>query len=252
MPKQDEYTPQHLVPYGLFATRKWLKTKGVERHTLDNWVKSKQLVSVAQGVYIRPDTKLTWEGVVCSLQRIGYDLSAGGLTALNLLNLSHYLELGNTTTIHLYGHKSLPSWINKLVDNVKFARHKILFKQPIALRQAPSLEQLTISSAEQAWFEVLLDIPDKLSFEHADKLMQGLVNLSPKRLNMLLEECNNVKVRRLFLWFAERHQHAWFKKVDTERFTMDSGLLGSGKRMLAKNGKLDIKYLITVPEGMHE
>jgi hypothetical protein len=40
-------------------------------------------------------------------------------------------------------------------------------------------------------------------------------------------------VKRLFLWFAERHEHAWLKKLD--RKDVD---LGQGKRMLAKGGKL--------------
>ena len=80
--------------------------------------------------------------------------------------------------------------------------------------------------------------------------MQGLVGLSPKRLNLLLALCQNVKVRRLFLWFAERHHHAWFEKIEHERYTLESGLLGSGKRVLAKGGHLDAKYLITVPREM--
>jgi hypothetical protein len=46
----------------------------------------------------------------------------------------------------------------------------------------------------------------------------------------------------LFLWYAERHNHAWLKKLDR------SGInLGRGKRMLVRGGKLDPKYNITVP-----
>jgi len=253
MTEYNKHSPQALVPYGLLVTRKWILSQGIERHTLDNWIKSKQLISVTQGVYTRPDTKLTWTGIVNSLQKcMGYDLSVGGITALNLLGHGHYAELGNVTTVHLYGNTTPPKWINQLLDNVQFIRHKTIFEQPTALRCAPDLETLTISTAERAWFEILMDVPKNISFEHADQLMQGLVNLSPNRLNQLLEACQNIKVRRLFLWFGEHHKHAWFKKINTENFTIDNGRLGSGKRMLVKGGKLDPKYLITVPTEMYE
>ena len=260
--------PLDYVPYGLVVTKSWLLAQGLSRHTLDNWVKSGQLASLVYGVYQRPDTQLTWQGVVYSLQRMGSDLRPGGLTALTYQGLGQYLELGNQKTIHLYGLDSLPVWLNKVLPHVTFVRHneaQLLgrhnhngidalkdFEATTLINFAVSFSDVITSSPERAWFEVLLDVPEKISFEHADQLMQGLVNLSPKRLNQLLALCQNVKVRRLFLWFAERHRHAWFEKIDTESYTWKSGLLGSGKRGLSKGGKLDPKYLITVPEEMQE
>ncbi len=62
---------------------------------------------------------------------------------------------------------------------------------------------------------------------------------------MLLINCQSIKAKRLFLWFAERHNHAWLQKLDR------SGIdLGKGKRMLVRGGKLDTKYNITVPETL--
>jgi hypothetical protein len=260
--------PLDYVPYGLVVTKSWLLAQGLSRHTLDNWVKSGQLASVVYGVYKRPDTKLTWQGVVYSLQRMGSDLRPGGITALSYQGLGHYLQLGQHQTVHLYGQEHLPRWLNKLLPDVTFVRHneaQLLGRHPHsgidALKEfeattliniAVPFSDILTSSPERAWFEVLLDVPEKISFEHADQLMQGLVNLSPKRLNKLMALCQNVKVRRLFLWFAERHRHAWFGKLDIESYTWESGLLGSGKRVLAKGGKLEPKYLITVPETMQQ
>jgi len=75
--------------------------------------------------------------------------------------------------------------------------------------------------------------------------MEGLPNLSPRRLQTLLEDCRSVKVKRLFFWFAERHNHAWMGKIDRSRID-----LGRGKRLLVRGGKLDPKYNITVPETL--
>lgn len=57
--------------------------------------------------------------------------------------------------------------------------------------------------------------------------------------------CRSVKVKRLFLWFAERHQHAWLNKLDRNRVD-----LGKGNRMLVRGGKLDPKFKITVSESI--
>jgi hypothetical protein len=104
---------------------------------------------------------------------------------------------------------------------------------------------LILSTPERAILELLDEVPDRETFHQADVLMEGLRNLSPKRLEMLLEDCKSIKVKRLFFWFAERHNHAWLEKLD--RSGVD---LGRGKRMLVRGGKLDTKYNITVPENL--
>jgi hypothetical protein len=73
--------------------------------------------------------------------------------------------------------------------------------------------------------------------------MGGLATLSPRRLQKLLEDCHSVKVKRLFFYFADRHRHAWLKRLDKKTINF-----GKGKRMLVKGGTLDRTYQITVPE----
>src|SRR6185503_11112868 len=120
----EKNNPQTLVPYGLLVTRLWLKAKGLGRHTLDNWVKSGQLSSVVKGVLKRSDTKkLVWQSVICSLQRMGSNLTPGGRTALELQGLGHYLSLSQSKTIHLYGRDKLPAWVNKVLPETNFVRH---------------------------------------------------------------------------------------------------------------------------------
>lgn len=75
--------------------------------------------------------------------------------------------------------------------------------------------------------------------------VEGLRNLSPRKLQKLLDDCRSVKVQRLFFWFADRHNHSWLKQVDRDQVD-----LGKGKRMLVKDGRLDPKHLITVPEDL--
>jgi hypothetical protein len=76
--------------------------------------------------------------------------------------------------------------------------------------------------------------------------MQGMTSLSPNKLENLLKNCKSIKAKRLFLWFAEKQGYAWFNKLDLTNVD-----LGVGNRAIAKSGKLDKKYLITVPEHLY-
>ena len=102
-----------------------------------------------------------------------------------------------------------------------------------------------MSSPERAVLEWLDEVPRNETFHQADVLMDGLRNLSPRRLRKLLTNCRSVKVKRLFFWFAERHNHAWLNAIDREGID-----LGKGKRMLVRGGTLDTKFNITVPENL--
>lgn len=242
-----------LIPSGYLVTRSWLLAQGVGNHTLDNLIKSRQLVALAQGVYRRPEAALTWQSVVASLQRMGSPLVVGGLTALEDQGLAHYLPLGSQRTIHLYG-AEMPGWINEVGVNEQFAvsSTRRLFvgetvsALTVALRSVDSRFEVKASSPERAILEVLDDVPDSISFEHADQLMQGLTTLSPRRLDQLLRETRNVKVKRLFFWLADRQRHAWLARLKSADYD-----LGSGKRVVAKGGQLDRAYQITVPRDMH-
>jgi hypothetical protein len=72
--------------------------------------------------------------------------------------------------------------------------------------------------------------------------MENLVTLRPDIVQWLLTACRSVKVKRLFLYMAERHEHTWLSKLDISKVD-----LGKGKRMIVPNGRFNAKYQITVP-----
>ena len=272
----QKMTIEQLVPNGLLISRKWLIEKGFSETRVDHLVRAGKLTVVGKGVYRKPGQALKWQAVVVSLQSRNMgslDLTVGGLTALEIQGLGHYLKLGSERTVDLYGRSSLPKWVEPLCHEIQFRYFKEkLFSEEKAL---PLVEitatktsvtgsnnllakawrsvdwgswdwPLTISTPELAILEVLEGVPGKISFEDCDLLFEGLASLSPRRLIMLLGRCKSVKVKRLFFWYAERHQHSWLSSLDPQEFD-----LGSGKRVLAEKGKLNKKYLITVPGSMH-
>jgi hypothetical protein len=102
---------------------------------------------------------------------------------------------------------------------------------------------VSVSAPERAVLEFLRQItPTRSGYEHADLVFEGLGTLRPDPLRSLLEACTSVKVKRLFLHLAEKHGHPWFKQLELAKVS-----LGHGKRSLVAGGRLDRKYLITVP-----
>ena len=241
-----------LLPEGMVASTAWLGRQGFSRQLVRKHVQGGWLVSVARGAFRRPGQEPGWAAVAASLEKYwGLSCHAGGRTALDLHGYAHYLALAENQSAHLYTRGRLPAW----VFDVKQPR--LLFHTSNLLNSnagGVGVEKMQmdngrftvhVSRPERAMLELLADVPDRESFEEADKLMEGFANLSPSRLMHLLRDCNSVKVKRLFLWLAERHSHVWFGKLDTEKID-----LGSGKRMLVKGGRLVSKYRITVPGEM--
>ncbi len=245
-----------LLPYGMLATKKWLVTQGIGAHALDNAVKSETLLPLASGVYTQYTRNIRWEGVVASLQRMQEaPVHVGGLSALALAGLAQYLSLSPKHFVRLYSPSKLPGWLGRLSLSDTFEGHgtRTLWPEMLMLNDKyvkehqweEGLPPVLFSCPEKAILEVLAGLPGLVSFEHADELMQGLVNLSPRKLDALLNVCSNIKVKRLFFWLAQRQNYPWFKKLDRSKYD-----LGSGKRVIAKGGKLDNDYLITVPKDM--
>ena len=78
-------------------------------------------------------------------------------------------------------------------------------------------------------------------------IMEQLNTMGADILQLLLENLANNKVKRLFLYMAQKAGHAWFDKLDVSKID-----LGVGKRVLVKNGVYISEYLITIPRELYE
>lgn len=263
------------LPEGLLVDAAWLEQHGYYGSLRKKYVALGWLEQPAHRVYRRPRGTLSWEQAVISLQTLlEVPVVAGGRTALELQGFAHYLAHAQKE-VHLYGRKPPPLWLHNLPLSVRFVFHNSdrLFRNDPITRgitslswnlqtgagtsndglQAGSMIQpwghwdwpLTLSTPERAVLELLDELPDRESFHQADKLMEGLTNLSPRRLQKLLADCKSVKVKRLFFFLADRHNHTWLKRIDRQQVD-----LGKGKRQLTRGGRLDAAYGITVPEDL--
>jgi len=101
---ERKYTLDELLPYDMIATKKWLSFMGLSLHSIDNALKSKKLVMQTTGVYARTGVPVTWQGVVCSLQRMSEQaVHVGGLSALEMLGFGQYISDKNTGSVKTQG-----------------------------------------------------------------------------------------------------------------------------------------------------
>ncbi|MDT8321242.1 MAG: type IV toxin-antitoxin system AbiEi family antitoxin domain-containing protein [Xanthomonadales bacterium] len=261
------------LPEGLLADAKWMEQHGYYGSLRTKYLAAGWLERPTRGVYRRPRGDLTWEQAVISLQSLmHHPVTVGGRTALELQGFAHYLSHAQQE-VFLYGDKPLPGWTANLPIETRlvFRSRRRLFPGldqalptvPLDGQKLPDTDKtlsgafrvfpwghwkwpLVVSTAERAVFELLDELPDRESFHQVDGLMEGLATLSPRRLQELLVQCRSIKVKRLFLFFADRHNHAWLQRINHEDID-----LGKGKRMLVKGGKFDPTYQITVPEDLH-
>jgi len=267
---------ERLLPEGLLVDSAWLSARDYYTSLRTKYVASGWLEQPARRVYRRPRGQLSWQQVIISLQTLlDHRLVVGGRTALELQGYAHYVSQGSSK-VYLHGPTKPPNWLAALPLKEEFvyrnsaplfgrdledATFPTLNRKHASIRDDQSLQDaglrslawgqwdwpLTVSASERAILELLDELPDHESFHQVDVLMEGLSDLAPRRLQKLLVRCRSVKVKRLFFFFADRHRHAWLKHI--ERAAID---LGSGKRMLVKEGRYDPVYQITVPKELDE
>ena len=239
------------LPEEVAAPSHWLAAQGYSRQLVRKYVQGNWLQALGRGVYARTQGTVTWEGVVLGMQRLaGLPFHVGGVSALNRQGFAHYLPLGGENTSHLWGRGKVPAWVRavSLPESLCFHTTRLFSEDAdtVGITKVPSRVRdwsLQVSAPERAILEVLsLVDATETAFTHAAELFAGLTSLRPDVINTLLGACTSIKVKRLFLFLADRHDYPWFSKVMWRQLD-----LGSGKRVITKGGVLDKQFMITVP-----
>lgn len=103
--------------------------------------------------------------------------------------------------------------------------------------------QVPTSSQERAILEYLLEVPEAHPVNEAYQIMEMMLNARADVLQHLLEHCNSIKVKRLFLLLAEDLNPPWYEDLNLSKID-----LGSGNRVIDTNGTYRSKWLLTVKD----
>ncbi len=240
------------LPEKVAVPSSWLREQGYSTQLISKYVKQGILQKLGRGLYARSEVEPDWKGVMVGVQRFaGLEVYMGGLSALNLQGFAHYLPLSRKQRIALYSRKNPPAWLRNIASTFQFEFYKKPWFGDLGLKAYPSGIRdydIEISSPERAILELLYLVEKEgVTFTFVAEIFENLTSLRPGLLNKLLQSCESIKVKRLFLYFSDRYNHPWSKYIDK-----DTVEIGTGKMQIVKNGKLDKTYLITVPKGQND
>ena len=236
---------------GTVLLASWLEKNGFSRELHKYYLKSGWLESYGVGAFKRPNENVQWTGALNSIQRqTELPVHAGGLTSISLQGLSHYVRM-ERAPLYLFSPQyiNLPKWFldQEWSDQIIHVKTKYLPADPGLFDFSRDGMKLQISSPERAILECLYLTPNRFDMMECYQILEGLANLRPKILQELLENCNSIKIKRLFLFMASKAKHQWLEFVDQTRIE-----LGTGDRVIVKGGVYISKYRISIPKELTE
>jgi len=236
-------------PPGVVFLASWLEANGYSRDLQRKYIKSGWLKPIGRGALIRTGQDVNWIGALYAIQNQSKSkIHIGGRSALNILGMSHYLELDEKKRILFAPRETrLPSWFEETDWGLEFILHKTDFL-PDDTGLIPFEEKsfkVMISSSVRALMECLYLAPGNFSLMEAYQIMEGLTAVLPDDAQLLLSKCSSVKVVRLFLYMAVKAKHSWVNHLEKSRIDT-----GKGKRSIVKEGIFIPDFNITVPPDL--
>ncbi|PIR10221.1 MAG: hypothetical protein COV52_09690 [Gammaproteobacteria bacterium CG11_big_fil_rev_8_21_14_0_20_46_22] len=236
-------------PSNAILTTSALKAKGFSDQLIQKYCHSGWLQRIGIGAFVRQNDKASWQGGLYAIQHdLKKNIHIGGLTALELSGLAHYLGLAPEKIIYLYNTSStkskLPGWFIKYFNQKEIFHYKQchIFDKEIGLKtQAIESLEILVSEPERAILELLYLVPEIVSVEHAANLVENLQTIRPEKMQHMLENCRHILIKRLFLCLSDLCQLPVLKHLRTNKIT-----LGSGDRTINVGGKYFPKYKLVL------
>ena len=234
-------------PAGALYFGSWLNNNGVSYFLQRHYRNSQWLTAINEGVMYRTGEKPTLiNALSCFNSQLNKKFHIGALSALEMRGFAHYVPLGKQTiVVYCPRNEWLPKWISEYDWGVEILKRYSEFSETGITTINENNFEAAISSPERAFLESLDLAPKYYNLTELYQVMEMLNGLRAGLLQKLLEECNSIKVRRLFLYMAEKAGHSWYEDLDLSKID-----LGNGKRSIVKNGVYNSKYQITIPRDL--
>lgn len=234
------------IPAKTVVTAKQLAAMGVNHVLVSDYEKLGWFRRIANGAYTRMQEDADLDGALYALQQ--GDLAmihVGGSTALSdYYGKLHFVKVGVKKQLFSSLGKRVPAWFTKVYGGGVGVSYTDFLPSELGLQERKTDNfSVLVSSMERALFEMLYLVPDKVTVAEAYAIMETVQSVRVQLVQELLEKCRSIKVKRLFLCFAENAYMQWFDALDLSRVD-----LGSGVRKIGKNGMLYPKYNLVIPK----
>lgn len=231
---------------GTLKTAKKLVAQGYSHRLLKVYVDSGWIESAGVGAYSRKNDRIEWVGGLYAIQQdLAMPIYVGGLSALSIHGLSQYVAMNERLTLYNSSGKKLklPKWFGLHFPEFEYHQYYLFSNNALGLTKETIYKiEFILSKPERALLECLALVPHDFNYQHASELIDNARLVDSVVMQSLLENCRSIKVKRLFLYLAEKHQLPCFKKLNIN--VID---LGEGKRKIADGGTYIKKYQISVP-----
>jgi hypothetical protein len=231
------------------VTSAMLKELGISNGLAREYAKNGWLLRIGVGAFRRAHEQVTWQAGLHALQsQLKYPVTLGAMSALAADGSAHYLRFARET-IFLFSasNVSLPAWFKNYdwAADICHTQTKLL-PHDLGIRDK-TLDGFTLraSSPERAILECLHLAPKTIDLDECFQVMGGLLNLRPTLMQELLQACNSIKVKRLFLFMADKANLPVMKHLDQTAIE-----LGSGNRSIVRDGAYDSRYQLVLPKGL--
>jgi hypothetical protein len=229
----------------LFST--WLKTCGYSAQLQKRYRDTGWLTTLSKGVMYRTGAQLSaLQSLASYTEQLGITPHIAAISALEYAGYNHYVPMGKPLLMVALpqGLKS-PLWMSHDVFDMRFQTFTTQAFACQEVNAAPNDAHLYVSAPEQAFLECLFLAPKFYSYMDLYYIMEQLTTLRSDVLQRLLTGTDSYRVKRMFMYMAEKAGHYWFEELNPDQIT-----LGTSKLQLVKNGIYNAKYKITVPQEL--
>lgn len=236
------------VPGGLLFAA-WLRKEGYSAQLIKRYRDSGWLEGLSRGVMYRKNDSLSALAAVYSYtHQTGKKARIAAHSALELLGFNHYVPMGKPRLMVAFKKGSVDDWVrSERYDMTIVPFHTGIFKNPTTQSFDRNGFSLILSSPEQAFLECVHLVPDYYNYMDLYYIMEQLTSLDPDKVQIVLENTSSQRVKRMFLYMAEKAGHYWFNMLDMDKFG-----LTTSKLQLVDNGVYISKYRITVPKELND
>lgn len=233
-----------LIPNNIIITSKYLTALGFSRDLQKRYERNNWLKRLSQGAYLKLDDKSSLNGAIFALQnQLNLSIHVAANKALNdFYGITHNIVFDSKQQLFGYRGEKLPKWFKNLYSNdIDFNCTTFLPNNLGITDYNVGDFSIKIPTIERATLEMLYLVPEKVTINEAYQIIELLTVVKPKEFQKLLENCSSIKVKRLFLYIAEKIGHSWFKRLDLTKIN-----LGKGVREITKGGSYNSKYNIII------
>lgn len=235
------------IPHGVFFSG-WLSQSGWSNQLVKCYCDNGWLERLCRGVVFRKGDTLRAYAVMASYRRqLGEGMHIAGHSALELHGYMHFVPMGKSRVMVALHSNYEAQWLRMDAYDRTFVPVRMeAFCQPVEGVEYGEME-LSVASPEQAFAECLLLAPRHYGYLDLYLLMEQLTTLRPEVVTGVLERVGNQRVKRLYLYMAEKAKHVWLEDVDRERAGLTDSPLS-----VEKGGTFVNRYKMTIPTEVVE